>query len=170
MVQPRRSVRADFEVLPLSTIEGTVTGPEGAARDGIVIHMLPGPAYTLTTSDGHFAFYNVREGDFNLVIDPATLPEDAKLLSDPSLPVVVGSEPQPHPSCSPLPSHRNKRPSARCLRKSRGVLPQAGTTSLVRRKGLFKTRFATSVPAIFRRGKSMSSARARRWHPANRSR
>jgi hypothetical protein len=87
-VQARRDARADFEVLPLSTIEGAVTGPEGAL-DGILIRLLPGDRYTLTTPEGHFAFYNVREGDFNLAIDANSLPENGKLLSEPSVPVAV---------------------------------------------------------------------------------
>lgn len=89
LVQPRRGARADFEVLPLSTIEGTVTGPEGATLEGILIRLLPGARYTTTASDGHFAFYNVREGDFNLVLDTASLPADGKLLSEPSVPAAV---------------------------------------------------------------------------------
>ncbi|MBZ5624917.1 MAG: carboxypeptidase-like regulatory domain-containing protein [Acidobacteriia bacterium] len=89
LVQPRRGARADFEVLPLSAIEGTVTGPEGATLEGILIRLIPGARYTSTASDGHFAFYNVREGDFNLVLDTSTLPENSKLLSEPSVPAGV---------------------------------------------------------------------------------
>jgi hypothetical protein len=89
MVQPRHVAHADFEVLPLSSIEGAVTGPEGATLDGILIRLLPGMRYTLTASEGRFAFYNVREGDFNLAIDAGTLPPNGKLLSEPSFPVAV---------------------------------------------------------------------------------
>jgi hypothetical protein len=89
LVLPRRGARADFEVLPLSSIEGTVTGPEGATLEGILVRLLPGARYTTTASDGHFAFYNVREGDFNLVLDTTTLPEGGKLLSAPSVPTAV---------------------------------------------------------------------------------
>jgi hypothetical protein len=89
MVHPRRVARADFEVLPLSSIEGAVTGPEGATLDGILVRLLPGTRYTLTTSEGRFAFYNVHEGDLNLVIDAGTLPPNARLLSAPSVPVAV---------------------------------------------------------------------------------
>ena len=66
-----------------------MTGPEGVALDGLVIRLLPGERYTLTTSDGRFAFYNVREGDFNIAIDAGALPENGKLLSEPSVPVGV---------------------------------------------------------------------------------
>ena len=89
LVQPRRIARADFEVLPLSTVEGTVTGPEGASLEGILIRLLPGARYTTTASDGHFAFYNVREGDFNLALETGSLPQGGKLLSAPSVPVAI---------------------------------------------------------------------------------
>jgi hypothetical protein len=89
VIQPRRVAHADFEVLPLSIVEGTVTGPEGIALDGLLIRLLPGARYTLTTSEGRFAFYNVREGDYQLAIDTDTLPPNAKLLSEPSVPVAV---------------------------------------------------------------------------------
>jgi len=90
-VQPRRTVRADFEVLPLSSIEGAVTGPAGTDLGGIRISLLPGTRDTVTAPDGHFAFYNVREGDLNLEIDKNTLPANARLISEPSLPADVRS-------------------------------------------------------------------------------
>ena len=99
-MQPRRGTHADFEVLPLSSIEGTVTGPEGATLEGIVIRLLPGTRYTSTSAEGHFAFYKVREGDYNLVLDPNFLPENGKLLSEPSVRPPSGSEPQPRPPYS----------------------------------------------------------------------
>ena len=89
VIQPRRVAHADFEVLPLSIVEGTATGPEGMALDGLLIRLLPGARYTLTTSEGRFAFYNVREGDYKLAIDADTLPPNAKLLSEPSVAVAV---------------------------------------------------------------------------------
>jgi len=81
LVQPRRMVRTDFDVLPLAALEGQVTGPEKVALDGILIRLLPGSRYTTTGNEGHFAFYNVREGDYELVLDPKTLPEDGELQS-----------------------------------------------------------------------------------------
>ncbi len=89
VIQPRRVAHADFEVLPLSIVEGTATGPEGVALEGLLIRLLPGARYTLTTSEGRFAFYNVREGDYKLAIDTDTLPPNGKLLSEPSVPVAV---------------------------------------------------------------------------------
>jgi hypothetical protein len=87
VVQSRHTVRADFEVLPLMSISGRVAGPEHAALAGIVIRLLPGNRYVSTREDGSFTVSNVREGDFNLTIDPKSLPEDA----EPQSPTVVST-------------------------------------------------------------------------------
>jgi hypothetical protein len=87
-VQPRKMARADFSVLPLAALEGQLIGTEGAALDGVLIRMVPGSRYTMTDAAGHFAFYNVREGDFEVVLDPKTLPESGVLKSAASIPVV----------------------------------------------------------------------------------
>ena len=77
-VQPRRAARADFDVLPLTAVAGRVTGPGTAALEGIVIRMKPGNRYTRTRKDGSFTFYNVREGDYEVMVDSGTLPEGAE--------------------------------------------------------------------------------------------
>jgi hypothetical protein len=89
LVQPRRPTRADFEVLPLVTIQGRVLGPEQAALEDIVIRLAPGSRYTTTNQQGAFTFYNVREGDFQLALDPKSLPENAALSSSATVPVAV---------------------------------------------------------------------------------
>ena len=89
LVQPRRAARADFEVLPLGTIEGMVKGPEGAPLENILIRLLPGVRYTTAAQDGHFGFYNVREGDFTVTLDIKSLPENGKLTSEATLPAAV---------------------------------------------------------------------------------
>lgn len=81
VVQPRRIARADFEVLPLAAMGGKVTGPPGAPLEGIVIRLTPGGRYTTTGMDGGFMFYNLREGDFTVVLDARTLPENGALMS-----------------------------------------------------------------------------------------
>lgn len=80
-VQPHRAARADFEVLPLTSISGRVNGPEHAVLEGIIVRLLPGTRYTSTRKDGQFAFYNVREGEFELAVDPHSLPDGAELQS-----------------------------------------------------------------------------------------
>lgn len=91
MVQPRRAARADFEVLPLVTVHGKVRGPEKAPLEDIVIRLMPGNRYTTTNKDGLFTFYNVREGDFDLVLDSDTLPEGGALSSPAAMSVAVRS-------------------------------------------------------------------------------
>jgi hypothetical protein len=80
-VEPRRAARADFEVLPLATLAGRVTGPEHASVEDIVVRLSPGNRYTSTHKDGSFVFYNVREGDYEVMIDPRTLPDGGELQS-----------------------------------------------------------------------------------------
>ena len=81
LVEPRHTVPADFDILPLVAVSGRVTGPEGAALGGIVIRMAPGDRYTITGDDGAFHFFNVREGDAVFAVDPKTLPEGGTLTS-----------------------------------------------------------------------------------------
>jgi hypothetical protein len=88
-VQPRHIARADFEVFPLASLAGEVTGPEGAALEGIVIRLNPGDRYTTTAADGHFHFYNLHEGDFEAVLDQSTLPENERLGSPAAVPAVI---------------------------------------------------------------------------------
>jgi len=85
LVQPRRTARADFEVVPLWWLEGRVEGPAGSTRSGIVIRMEPGNRYTVTGDEGRFAFYNLPEGDVSLSVDESTLPEDAEMTSAASI-------------------------------------------------------------------------------------
>jgi hypothetical protein len=89
LVQPRRVARADFEVTPLSFFEGHVTGPEKATLEGILIRLLPGDRYTTTSADGRFAFHNVREGDYNVVLDPQSLPPGGRISSPSSIPQLI---------------------------------------------------------------------------------
>jgi len=97
VVQPRRIARADFEVLPLMTVNGKVNGPLGAALGDIVVRMTPGSRYTTTGADGSFKFYNVREGDFTLAMDTGSLPENGALTSPASVSVAMrdGTAPPP---------------------------------------------------------------------------
>lgn len=89
VVQPRRTARADFEVLPLSAVAGRIVGPDGVPLEGIVIRMAPGARYTSTSKDGSFTFYNLREGDYRLAVDAKTLPEGATLTPPDSTPIAV---------------------------------------------------------------------------------
>jgi hypothetical protein len=87
-VQARRTARADLNVLPLGVLRGRVTGPE-KSLESIVIRLLPTTRYTTTGSDGQFAFYNVPEGDYEMVVDARSLPEDGVLTGEKSHMVVL---------------------------------------------------------------------------------
>lgn len=97
LVQPRRPSRADFEVLPLMTIQGKVRGPEQAPLEDIVIRLTPGTRYTTTNKQGVFTLYNVREGDFELALDPKTLPDGGALSSPATVPVALRVRATPPP-------------------------------------------------------------------------
>ena len=71
-VEPRRTSRAEFEVVRLAEVRGVVAGPHGQL-EGILIRLSPGARYTTTDADGVFAFHNLREGDYEAVPDSATL-------------------------------------------------------------------------------------------------
>lgn len=88
-VQSRRSARADFDVLPLMAISGRVTGPEKSEWKDIIIRLLPGARYTSPDKEGAFTFYNVREGDFTVALDPQTLPDGGELQSPARVAVAV---------------------------------------------------------------------------------
>ena len=87
-VEPRRTSRADFEVVRLAEVRGAVTGPAGQL-EGILIRLSPGARYTTTDADGVFAFHNLREGDYEAVLDPATLAADTGLVGTATVAVSV---------------------------------------------------------------------------------
>ena len=99
LVQPRRPSRADFEVVPLLTVQGSVHGPDKAPLEDIVIRLAPGTRYTTTNKQGVFTFYNLREGDYEMDLDPKTLPEGGSVSSPVPIPVAVraGATPPPTP-------------------------------------------------------------------------
>ena len=81
VVQPRRVARAELDVLPLTMIQGRVVGFSGVPAENILIKLLPTDRYTTTGSDGNFSFQNLREGDYELLLDEQTLPEHSRLKS-----------------------------------------------------------------------------------------
>ena len=89
VVQPRRAANADFEVLPLLSIAGTLVGSPDVSLGAVVVRMAPGNRYTSTAENGRFHFYNVREGEYAIAIDMQTLPEDTVLTSPPSVKVIA---------------------------------------------------------------------------------
>jgi hypothetical protein len=79
LIRPGKPSRADFEVVRLTAIHGTLNGPKDKPLDTIAIRLLPGERYTTPDPDGNFSFYNLRLGEYEVVIDEKTLPEYAVL-------------------------------------------------------------------------------------------
>jgi len=80
-VTPRSTVRADLNVVRLTSMTGKIVAPFGIPADSVVIWLAPSKRYTTPDSDGNFTFYNLREGDYELAIDEQTLPEGCMLIS-----------------------------------------------------------------------------------------
>ena len=74
-VKPRRVSEAGMTVIPLASFSGRIIAPEGAALDSIVVRLLPTERYTTPAADGSFAFYNLREGEYDVVVERTSLPE-----------------------------------------------------------------------------------------------
>ena len=80
-VEPRAIARADFSVVRLTYLTGRVVGPAGAPLENAVIRLAGTNRYTTPYQDGSFAFYNLREGEYEVVFDEQTLPEGYLLAS-----------------------------------------------------------------------------------------
>lgn len=88
-VEPRNISRADLNVVRLTSFSGKIVAPQGIAVDGVVIRLLNSSRYTTPDPDGNFTFYNLREGDYELVVDENTLPEGCVMLSPAQIPIAV---------------------------------------------------------------------------------
>jgi hypothetical protein len=74
-VKARQASTAELSVTPLVSFTGRIIGPDGAALDGVIVKLLSKDRYTTPTPEGRFGFYNLREGEYDVVIDPKSLPE-----------------------------------------------------------------------------------------------
>jgi hypothetical protein len=88
-VEPRSIARADFSVVVLTDLSGRIVGPAGAALEDAVIRLAGTNRYTTPYPDGSFAFYNLREGEYEVVLDEQTLPEGCLLASPARVRVVA---------------------------------------------------------------------------------
>ena len=74
-VKPRRVANAELSVTPLVSFSAGIIGPEGTPLDNLVVKLLPTDRYTTPAPDGSFGFYNLSEGEYDVAIDPKSLPE-----------------------------------------------------------------------------------------------
>lgn len=81
-MRARHVASAELDVVPLLTLTGRIFGPPNVALDTTLVRLLPGKQYTTPSADGRFAFYNLREGDYEVVLDAKSLPPDSIVTSD----------------------------------------------------------------------------------------
>lgn len=88
----------ELEVLPRQVLEGTVVDTDGLpAPKGILLRLLPNGSYTTTNENSRFAFYDLPEGDYEIQLAKASLPEGARMVSPAKVAVRVryGTSPAP---------------------------------------------------------------------------
>src|SRR5579884_3882983 len=74
-VKPRHQVDVDLTVVPLAFFTGRIEAPEGTAVESIVVRLLPGDRYTTPAPNGAFSFYNLHEGEYDVVLERKSLPQ-----------------------------------------------------------------------------------------------
>ena len=74
-VKARRVTNAELSVTPLVNFSGQIIASDGTKLDGVIVKLLETDRYTTPTPDGRFGFYNLREGEYDVAIDPKSLPE-----------------------------------------------------------------------------------------------
>jgi hypothetical protein len=90
-VEPRGIARADFNVVRLTSLAGRIVAPAGVPVEDVVIRLAGTNRYTTPYPDGRFFFYNLREGEYDVVIDDQTLPEGYLRASPASVRVLASS-------------------------------------------------------------------------------
>ena len=91
-VEPRALVRSDFSVVRLTNLTGKITAPAGIRVSDMVIRLAETDRYTTPEEDGNFGFYNLKEGEYTVAIDPQTIPEEITLSTPASLRVLASGE------------------------------------------------------------------------------
>jgi hypothetical protein len=88
-VKSRRISRVDMEVIRLGEICGKVNGPAGASLEAVLVRLAPTTRYTTPEADGTFCFYNLREGGYEVQIDPRSLPSEIQLTTPERVPLTL---------------------------------------------------------------------------------
>jgi hypothetical protein len=94
-VEPRAIARADFSVVRLTSLTGKIVAPAGAPVENVVVRLAGTKLYTTPYQDGSFAFYNLREGEYEVAMDQQTLPEGFLLASPASVHVLASNTKPP---------------------------------------------------------------------------
>ena len=85
MVDPKTTVRADFNVVRLAMFSGKLVAPAGAQIENVLIRLAGTNRYTTPYQDGSFFFYDLHEGEYQVEIDSRTLPDGCILASPASV-------------------------------------------------------------------------------------
>jgi hypothetical protein len=95
-VAPRATALTDFNVVRLANLEGKIVAPKEVQVENVVVRLVGTKLYTTPYPDGAFTFYNLREGQYEVEIDPETIPE-GYLLAGPARVAVAASSTTPAP-------------------------------------------------------------------------
>jgi hypothetical protein len=97
IVQPRHTASVALDVWRLGSIYGAVSAADASCRGNMLIRLDPSGRYTTTDAGGSFAFYNLREGEYEALLDEAALPVNCALSGGGRRTVAVrgGAEPLP---------------------------------------------------------------------------
>jgi len=74
-----RAATVDFSVVIMAFLGGRVSGPPGLPLNGIVIRLAGSERQTTADAAGNFRFPRLRDGDYTVVLEEKTLPENAVL-------------------------------------------------------------------------------------------
>ncbi|MGD0437836.1 MAG: hypothetical protein ABSB86_15340, partial [Bryobacteraceae bacterium] len=91
---PRGVVRSDFTVVRLIRLLGRIASPPDIPIDDVVIRLDGTNRYTTPDEGGNFSFYNLKEGEYSLTIDPLTIPDELKLSTPESVKVTASRQNQ----------------------------------------------------------------------------
>jgi hypothetical protein len=90
LIRPNQPARAELAVTPLQSIAGTISDDAGnPAPEGVVVRLDPQGKYTTTDKQGRFGFYDLPEGDYTVVLEENSLPENARATTAASAPVQI---------------------------------------------------------------------------------
>jgi hypothetical protein len=92
VVTPRLRVHTDFTVVRLVRLTGRITAPPGTQIGNLVIRLASTDRYTTPDEDGDFGFYNLKEGEYTIAIDPQSIPDELMLSTPASLQVSASGD------------------------------------------------------------------------------
>lgn len=117
-VKSKRIATAELDVTRLASVSGRIVGPPATSLDGIIVKLLPAARYTTPRADGSFAFFNLPEGEYDVVIDRDSLPEFA-VLNRTTAHVTAKGGSQPEEASFEMSINKPEKPIHRSFEKQR---------------------------------------------------